>query len=51
MHGPSGDTDTENRLVDPERGVGRKERVDVWRDNMETYTTVCKVESQWEFAI
>ena len=51
MHGPSGDTDIENRLVDLERGVGRKERVDVRRDNMESYTTVCKVESQWEFAV
>ena len=25
MHGSNGDTDTENRLVDPERGVRRKE--------------------------
>ena len=27
MHGSNGDTDTKNRLVDAERGVGRKERV------------------------
>ena len=32
MHGSNGDTDTENRLVDPERGVRRKERVGLCRE-------------------
>ena len=24
---------------------------DVWKSNMETYITICKIDSQWEFAV
>ena len=38
----------ENRLMD----MGREEeRVRCMERNMETYITMCKIESQWEFAV
>ena len=30
---------------------GRRERVRCMESNMETYITICKIDSQWEFAI
>ena len=33
----------ENRLMDMGRGEGKS--------NMETYTTICKIDSQWEFVV
>ena len=44
----NGDTDTVNRLMDTGRG---EERVRHGESNMETYITVCKIDSQWEFAV
>ena len=38
----------ENRLMDMGRG---EERVRYTESNMETYTTICKIDSQQEFAI
>ena len=37
-----------NRLTDMERG---EERVSCGKSNMETYITVCKIDSQREFAV
>ena len=31
-------------------GIGRR-GWDVGESNMETYITICKIESQWEFAV
>ena len=30
---------------------GRKERVRCMESNMETYITICKTDSQWEFGV
>ena len=48
MQGSNGETDIENRLMDTGRG---EERVRHGESNMETYITVCKIDSQWEFAV
>ena len=50
MPGSHGDTDIENRLMDID-GRARKERVGCMECNMETYITVCKIDSKWEFAV
>ena len=42
--GVNGETDIENRLM----GRG-EERVRCMESNMETYITICKIDSQWEF--
>ena len=41
---------TENRLMDMGQR-GREERWDAWKSNMESYITICKIDSQWEFAV
>ena len=46
--GSSGETDIENRLMDMERG---EERVIYGKTNMETYITICIIDSQREFAV
>ena len=38
---------TENRLMD----MGRGEFEMYGKSNMETYITVCKIETEWEFAV
>jgi len=43
-----GETDTEYRLMDMGKG---KERVRCMERNMETYITICKIDSQREFAV
>ena len=45
LQGNNGETDIENRLTD----MGRGEMYG--KSNMETYITICKIESQWEFAM
>ena len=46
--GSNGETDIENRLMDTGRG---EERVEMYgKSNVETYITICKIDSQWEFA-
>ena len=45
LQGSSRETDIENRLMDMGRG---EERV---RCIMETYIIVCKIDSQWEYAV
>ena len=41
------DKQTENRLMD----MGRGEFEMYGKSNMETYITVCKIETEWEFAV
>ena len=48
LQGNSGETDIENRLKD--MGEGREGEM-YGESNMETYITVCKIDSQWEFAV
>ena len=48
MQGSSGERDIENRLTGTEGG---EERVRRRQSNMETYITICKIESQWEFTV
>ena len=43
------ETDRENRLMD--MVGGRKETVRCMESNMETYITICKTDSQWEFGV
>ena len=52
LQGSNGDTDIENKFMDTGAGLGRKETVGCMeRVNTETYTTLCKIDSQWEFAV
>ena len=46
--GSNGESNIENRLMDMGR---REERVRCMESNMETYSTICKIDSQQEFAI
>ena len=48
LQGSNGKTDTENTYGHGERG-GEGEMYG--KNNMETYTTICKIDSQWEFAV
>ena len=48
MLSSNGETDIENRLMDMGRG---EERISCMESNMETYITICKIDSQWEYAI
>ena len=48
LQGNNGETDTENRYGHGERG-GEGEMYG--KSNMETYITICKIDSQWEFAV
>ena len=48
LQGSSGETDIENKLLDMERG---EERVIYRKSKMETYTTICKIDSQQKFAV
>ena len=51
LQGSKGDTDVENRLMDM-AGVAEEGEGGMYGEsNMETYITICKIESQWEFAI
>ena len=44
--------DTKNRLMDMRVGEGqRKEWKEYAESNTETYITMCKIDSQWEFAV
>ena len=42
----------ENRLMNIVRGGGKAEEDGRYGEsNMETYITMCKIDSQWEFAV
>ena len=47
MQGSSGETDIKNRLMDMGRGEGEM----YGERNMDTYITICKIDSQWEFVV
>ena len=47
LQGSNGETDIENRLMD----IGREEGEMYGKSNMETYITICKINSQREFAV
>ena len=49
LQGNSGETDIENRLNGHGERGGEGEMYGT--SNMETYITICKIESQWEFAL
>ena len=50
LQGSNGDTDIENRLKD--KGSGEEGEWDEWREKHGSiYTAVCKVDSQWKFAV
>ena len=49
LQGSNWKIDIENRLMDMGRG---EERVGCMEEsNMETYITICKIDSQWKFAV
>ena len=48
IHRAAVEKQTENRLMDMGRG-GEGEMYG--ERNMETYNTICKIDSQWEFAV
>ena len=50
MQGSNGETDIENTPMDM-GWEGRRERVRCMESNMETYITICKMDSQREFAV
>ena len=47
LQGSNGETDIENRLMD----MGRGEDEMHGKSNVETYSTICKIDKQWEFAV
>ena len=47
LQGSNRETDIENRLMD----IGREEGEMYGESNMETYITICKIDSQQEFAV
>ena len=49
LQGNNGETDIENRLMDMGRGGGEGEMYG--ESNMETHITLCKIDSQQEFAV
>ena len=46
LQSSSGDADIKNRLMDT---VGKGEGMMIWESSIETYITICKVDSQWEW--
>ena len=49
--GSSRDTDMENRFIDLEWGWGKGQGGMYGESNMEIYITICKIDSQLEFAV
>ena len=49
LQGSNGETDIENRIMD--MGRGEEEGEMYGESNMETYITMWKIDSQWEFAV
>lgn len=43
--------DVENRLMGVAGQGGKKRVEDIGESNMETYVTICKIDSPWEFAV
>ena len=51
LQSSNGDTDIENRLVDPADVGGGWRGWEYGERNMETHIPMCKIDSQWKFAI
>ena len=51
MQSSSGDIGIENRLVDSAWGRRGGEGGMCGESNMENYITICKIDTQWEFAV
>ena len=51
LQSSSGDTDKENRLMDTAWGGQSGEGGRFEDSNTETYVTICKIDSKWEFAV
>ena len=50
MQGSNGETDTESRPTDT--GGGKEKEGEMHGEsNMETYNTICEIDSRWEFAV
>ena len=49
LQGNNGETDIENSLINMR--VGRGEGEMYGESNMETYITICQIDSQWELAV
>ena len=50
FQGSNGETDIENRPMD--MGSGEEEEGEMYGEsNMETFNTICKIDSQWEFTV
>ena len=51
MQGSNGETDRKDKLMDMQ-GCREEEEGEMYGEsNMETYITICKIDSQWEFAV
>ena len=50
MQGSNGETDMENRPMDVGEGEEGEDEM-YGESNMETFNTICKIDSQWEFAV
>ena len=50
LQGSNGETDIENRIMDTAGGEEGEGEL-YGESNMETYITICKIESQQEFAV
>ena len=50
--GSNGESGIENRLMDMGRGRERGGEGEMYgKSDMETYITICKIDSQWKFAV
>jgi len=50
FQGRNGETDIENRAMD--MGEGKEGEGEIYGEsNTEIYNTICKIDSQWEFAV
>ena len=50
MQGSNGDADVESRLRDMSSGEEGEDGTN-GETSMETYTTICKIDNQWKFAV
>ena len=51
LQSSNGDTNIDNRFIDTAGGGEEGEDGRYGESNVETYITICKIDSQWEFAV
>ena len=52
LQGSSGETNIENRLMDMVGGGGEEGESERYGESsMETYSAICEIDSQWQFAV